>query len=447
MKLWSRMIKDPFKRSIKKKNQGKNIFIADYSANRRILERSAVAALGYFQSVCGRKFADPSQWRKPLSSNSYEVSGTMTPMMEGDEHNAESGGKECIASYNKCGPMSMNEDEDKSIKNETLGTDVGNSSGEDKLGAVKKLTNSLPQGGNSMTNNFVRNRLDKDKIDGSMDSTFLTGNPNAVRATDEHLPSSGSLNSLQNQILESLGSRSERRNDLSSAKLGSWLVMHHSIPIWPLHLKPGFPSFSRGFRERLLDFLSGNIHRLKSQMNSKLEDLIAEINEGVDDIQPGGIRKMLPVSLDSVYFTGGTLMLLGYGDREPREMNNVIGHLKFQNHYGRVHVHLSGGCKMWRTDANCKESKDGGWLSTDVFVDLIEQNWHANLNISNLFVPVKSHQEGQDIISIVNASNQTSRQRRSLEMILERRLIHVGLALKSKIIKFDMDEKYPMLSL
>lgn len=69
-----------------------------------------------------------------------------------------------------------------------------------------------------------------------------------------------------------------------------------------------------------------------------------------------------------------------------REMENVNGYVKFQNHYGRVHVQLSGNCNMWRSDAN---SRDGGWLSADVFVDTIEQKWHANLKTVNLFVPVR----------------------------------------------------------
>ncbi|PPD79502.1 hypothetical protein GOBAR_DD23563 [Gossypium barbadense] len=67
------------------------------------------------------------------------------------------------------------------------------------------------------------------------------------------------------------------------------------------------------------------------------------------------------------------------------EMENVNGYVKFQNHYGYVHVQLSGNCKTWRSDL---ASEDGGWLSTDVFVNILDQKWHANLNISNLFVPL-----------------------------------------------------------
>ncbi|KAK8629060.1 hypothetical protein V6N13_077917 [Hibiscus sabdariffa] len=44
-----------------------------------------------------------------------------------------------------------------------------------------------------------------------------------------------------------------------------------------------------------------------------------------------------------------------------------------------------GNCKTWRSDL---VSEDGGWLSTDVFVDNLDKKWHANLKISNLFVPL-----------------------------------------------------------
>lgn len=75
-------------------------------------------------------------------------------------------------------------------------------------------------------------------------------------------------------------------------------------------------------------------------------------------------------------------------------MEVATGHVKFKNQYGRVHVQLSGNCKMWRSDLI---SEDGGWLSTDVYVDTAEQKWHANLKIANLFVPVK-YKENVDIL-------------------------------------------------
>ncbi|KAJ7966099.1 Embryo defective protein [Quillaja saponaria] len=141
----------------------------------------------------------------------------------------------------------------------------------------------------------------------------------------------------------------------------------------------------RNVGEMFAYHLGGPIKCLKSELGPKVEDIVSELVDGVDVVQSEGIEKMLPVTLDSVHFRGATLILLAYGNREVREMGNVNGHVKFQNHYGRVHVQLSGNCKTWRSDMI---SEDGGWLSADVFVDNIEQKWHANLKIGNLFVPL-----------------------------------------------------------
>ncbi|RYQ90040.1 hypothetical protein Ahy_B09g096350 isoform A [Arachis hypogaea] len=119
--------------------------------------------------------------------------------------------------------------------------------------------------------------------------------------------------------------------------------------------------------------------------NLQFEDIVAEHVDDIDALQSEGLSKMLPVTLDSVHFRGATVMLLAYGDREAREMENVNGHVKLNNHYSRVNVQLSGNCKTWRSDVI---SEDGGWLSADVYVDIIEQKWHANLKIDNFFVPL-----------------------------------------------------------
>lgn len=129
----------------------------------------------------------------------------------------------------------------------------------------------------------------------------------------------------------------------------------------------------------------GPIRKIRSHVVPKVEEIVGELIEGANGEKALGIDKMVPVVLDSVHFKGGTLLLLAYGDNEPREMENASGHVKFQNNYSRVHVQLSGSCKMWRCDVT---SEDGGWLSTDVFVDTVEQNWHANLKVVNLFIPL-----------------------------------------------------------
>ncbi|KAI7745119.1 hypothetical protein M8C21_032015, partial [Ambrosia artemisiifolia] len=140
----------------------------------------------------------------------------------------------------------------------------------------------------------------------------------------------------------------------------------------------------RGMGDLWSFLIVGPIQKIKSHFVPKVEGIVGELVEGAGE-NTVGIEKTIPIILDSVHFKGGTLLLLAYGDNEPREMENACGHVKFQNNYSRVHVQLSGNCKMWRSDVT---SEDGGWLSTDVFVDILEQKWHANLKVVNLFVPL-----------------------------------------------------------
>lgn len=144
-------------------------------------------------------------------------------------------------------------------------------------------------------------------------------------------------------------------------------------------------SQNKGMGDLWSYLIVGPIQKIKSQVVPKVEGIVGELVEEANGEKAGGIDKMVPVTLESIHFSGATLLLLAYGDNESREMENAGGHVKFQNNYNRVHVQLSGNCKMWRSDAT---SEDGGWLSTDVFVDTEEQKWHANLKVVNLFAPV-----------------------------------------------------------
>ncbi|KAL6313065.1 hypothetical protein AAG906_031052 [Vitis piasezkii] len=175
---------------------------------------------------------------------------------------------------------------------------------------------------------------------------------------------------LQDHVVEPLDDLSasqegHKSRGLILTRLGPWHAMHHSFPIWPLSPKSLLPSFPKNMGDLLSCFLAHSIQKLKSCIGQKVEDIVAG---HLDEVHTEGIEKMFPVTLDSVHFKSGT-------------MENVNGHAKFQNHYGRMHVQLSGNCKMWRSDVT---SEDGGWLSLDVFVDNVEQQWHANLKVINL---------------------------------------------------------------
>lgn len=161
---------------------------------------------------------------------------------------------------------------------------------------------------------------------------------------------------------------------------GSCTHAHNWVPFWPFQLKSCPVSFNSPWAS-----LDLQIEKLKSQFAIGPGDFSAELTEGVSEIHPGGVQNALPITLDSVYFNGGNLMLLAYGDQEPREMKHASGHVKFKNNYNRVHVHVTGNCMEWRQD---RSSQGGGYLSTDVFVDIAEETWHANLNIVDAFAPL-----------------------------------------------------------
>ncbi|KAF5200612.1 embryo defective [Thalictrum thalictroides] len=420
-KLWSRMIAGSIRHGFKRKSNGKESSIADCSAKKRILELSAAAAVAHFRGRSSWKLRNPSQWDVPYSDGSHDVARCETlPVKSESASNStiESNGDH-MASGNLYVPCHMIGKQyfEQQIADTAVGytrnkgqvnssNDVGKNIGNGDSAEVDLTTVDTDNNGHLKSFSFAQESCqNKESLKKIADDQPHSGvglsdsrqidSCNIIRgdSNGDHVNGNSDLrpscNNLQNQITESLDDKSEScsgstSHDMSSIKGKPWLVMHHSVRMWPLSFTPGLPFFPRSAGELLFDYFSGQIQKVKSCMNLKLDDLVAELAEEVD-VQPEGIEKMLPVTLDSVYFTGGTLMLLGYGDREPREMDNVEGHVKFQNHYSRVHVQLSGNCKEWRSDGT---GKDGGWLSTDVVVDCIEQQWRANLKISNFFVPL-----------------------------------------------------------
>nr|KYP34089.1 hypothetical protein KK1_044988 [Cajanus cajan] len=175
------------------------------------------------------------------------------------------------------------------------------------------------------------------------------------------------------------------QRDLVSVKPRHQLVTYFQVQFEALITKFTLTSFFRNIEGLTSFFLSGPVEKLKSEMGLKVKDIVAENVDGVDVLQSEGPTKILPVTLDSVHFRGATVMLLAYGDREVRVVENANGHVKFHNHYNRINVKMSGNCKTWRSD----DIYEGdGWLSVNVFVDTVEQKWHANLKIDHLFVPL-----------------------------------------------------------
>lgn len=95
-------------------------------------------------------------------------------------------------------------------------------------------------------------------------------------------------------------------------------AVQHSDSVWPWSLESGLNSFSSGIGEFWSSIITLPFQRLKSEFSPKVKDIVAELVEKVDEGETLSIEKMLPITLDSVHFKNGTLMLLAYGDNEPR---------------------------------------------------------------------------------------------------------------------------------
>ncbi|GAB2284872.1 hypothetical protein Dimus_019324 [Dionaea muscipula] len=368
----------PLGPKFKKSSRGTDMYVSSVSAKRKILERSSKAALQYFQQ----------QYTEPLpGEGDYGIADIINLAFESkaqtddgisvlgvqDNGNNEHGTSELSAELNGASTGRTNVEGSSYFQKEQRINDLFLAPSDGVSGGFEKTDKKVP----------VANNVDgKDEEDRGHNNVGLWEGAKSMDAID------GS-SSLQNQNLETLDCISESRHNqtcFDSALVNQEQLPseNHKIPVSNLSLKSNGSFFQKHFGEKLSYLLSGPFQKLKSGMGQKFEDIVAE-SEEVDGVQTERIEKMLPVTLDSVYFKRGTLMLLAYGDMEPREMENMDGHVKFQNHYGRVHVQLSGNCKIGRSDAT---SDDGGWLSADVFVDIVDQQWHANLKLVNLFVPL-----------------------------------------------------------
>lgn len=292
LKFWSRVIKGPRKRKFKKKASVIDVSASGVTAKRRILERSALAALRYFQKPSNGHSGEPSH-----SSEGYDVKNVETFFTNGlvgtnADTSVSSTGEENLEDGNENGKLS------EYSGNQSLNVNEN----------VKSLVSSF-----SHMHDPSLTTLDKCSGDERLSENF----PSAANVT-------GANAKIVKDDLDALNTHTDRSQvhltsqNSNSKKLETWFSKYHPIFTWPLHSKSGLPFFSRIVGEQLCSLLSGPVEKLSSGMGPRVEDIVAELVDGVDVVRSEGLEKMIPVTLDSIYFKGGMLMLLAYGDREPR---------------------------------------------------------------------------------------------------------------------------------
>ncbi|KAG8375520.1 hypothetical protein BUALT_Bualt10G0108300 [Buddleja alternifolia] len=369
--IWSKFMPGSMRHKFKRKANGRDISIVGVASKRRLLERSASAARFYFQGQSLGKSVNSTnessgfdvrdEYQNVNDDNNREIEITEHVLTNKVTSEVENESKIDSVSRGNSEPQSRNQM--NSLHEPFLFT----------FGKSSKATNSSDNF--SSANSAVDMRGTND----------LSTSIEYQEGVDDRDEAGNLVEEVKNpdDILDSQGAHASNTSSLKEPESSN--SVNHLGDLSPLSLHSGLSSAFKNFSEAWSCLLVNPLRRLKSEIGVRVEDISTELVDEIGEENTSAIEKMIPVVLDCLHFKGGTLMLLAYGDTEPREMEVASGHVKFQNHYGRVHVQLSGNCKMWRSDMI---SEDGGWLSTDVYVDIIEQKWHANLKIANLFVPL-----------------------------------------------------------
>ncbi|XAR69329.1 hypothetical protein NMG60_11000869 [Bertholletia excelsa] len=430
VKFWSRFVPGPVRHKFKRKANGRDVSTSNITVKRRILERSASAAHSYFLRQSHGKSDDPFDLSGGHINMNIQTLPVKSQVDTSPDLYLRSSNNDHTAAYHQNGAVDFGGENNTGFgkveetgdyltsgitsdsKNETkVDITCGESSEALPLADDKDSAPGKEHSSNDINCfTFLRDpflvtlrkllgtRNSGDKFS-SITGVVRSAKSNSFNVLDgdlgvDHLSRHGEMpdksSRLEDQRLESLDNLLEsevghRSQGSTFMNVDSLHATHHSIHIWPLSLKLGLPSLHMSLGDLWTSYFAGPVQKLKSEMGVKAEGIIAEFVEEVDEGQTSDIEKLIPFTLDSVHFKNGTLMLLAYGDKEPREMENANGHVKFQNHYGRLHVQLSGNCSTWRSRS---VGEDGGWLSSDVFVDILEQKWHANLKVVNIFAPL-----------------------------------------------------------
>ncbi|CAD5167233.1 unnamed protein product [Musa acuminata subsp. malaccensis] len=383
---WSR-IKSPFSRHRFKRNAKRKVVSErNFTSKQRNLKRSAVAATAYFRGLDRGKFSEP-----------YSEQGSNS-----SDGGHEDTGSEILTTKDKAGSdaeITRSNGIDKTRSDSLIElVDLDNQEFKPQTSIEAADNISITQGSTDI-------ETDNGKLtDGDMEKQHLADNHHSCLQIDGHAIAldNGDLEKHHfeshhddgvgfDKSKDTVGQSYEKSEDSGDLNcqgfiqkmFGMCTQMHQSKAFYPFHLYEIIDKIV--VNEVFSEYLAGHIRKLKSYFSISAEDLSAEFVEGVTGTSSKGLRKVLPITLDSVHFSGGTLMLLGYGDKEPREMVEVNGHVRLENHYSRVHVQLTGNCMEWRQDHT---SQGGGRLSADVSVNIPEQKWHANLKIINLFAPL-----------------------------------------------------------
>lgn len=331
---WSRIIPPAVKHKFKKAN-GKDLSAASVAAKSRILERSASAARIYFQALSNGNCGNCT-----LASENFEAKSDMSSLVKSD------GGTTAVseevvtsadyaegikAADNSKLELFMNDSRSKEPRQNLKSEDIcgkilggyllpGDKLDSGCIGSIRILcdpflftlsrlckTTNLSEKLSVMDVTRLRETSRRDINSEEIEAHIINRDASAI------WESNWSNGLVQESHSGPLGSRRDQSlNDLNFRALDSFPVKRDLEKVGLFSLK----SVLNNMREAVCLLITNPLNRLNLEMSPRMED-ISELAEDVEE-DVVGIEKSNPVILDSVHFRGGTLMLLAYGDTEPR---------------------------------------------------------------------------------------------------------------------------------
>lgn len=275
MNFWSKVIQGTSKTKLKRKANGNDVSEDHVVAKRRLLDRSALAAVSYFQGLSRGITNELS-----TSPGDHDIMDSDILLRNYKGNVNEKTSKTSYEGNSEAGSGNRKHIEPLGIKQFTI------------IGDDSKSLKTVPHDSSPIT-------------DGTKHSSE---NPSA-ELKDMNIDTD-----VANQLMDIDDASDTER--LSPAFYSPTLFKIQ--PWFSMNINRDFRYISGNVKEQLFYLVAGPFQKFKSSILPKLEDFVAELVDGVEISQNEGISKMLPVTLDSVYFKDGSLTLLAYGDTEPR---------------------------------------------------------------------------------------------------------------------------------
>lgn len=273
LKFLSRVMEVPIKGQSKRKASGDDVYVNNFTAKKRILRRSTLAAQDYFKGASEGKFGEPSQLDRSFNNvdlDSYLVKNVNETNADSIINTDVQYGKQSLDAR----LHSLKEEGDIDIPNHI----------DDQISTVTGLGN-------------------KDRRSFSVTSS---GNESNVKSEDnvgsDHIP-----DGISDQMCHTSQTPTSTIHEHQHGTTGP-------VSFWALSPESALSYFPKDVGKKLLYHLSMYVQKLKFGLVQHARG----VGDGGDVMKNEGTETMLPVTIDSVHFKGGTLMLLAYGDREPR---------------------------------------------------------------------------------------------------------------------------------